>query len=131
MKLLGLLRKKRIELKGPPGSQGEEIAAKALARKGYRILEKNYRCPFGEIDIVATKEGKLVFVEVKSGSTQGILPRSRVDKRKRVKLSQIAAYFIKQKGLEGISARFDVVEVDFAGPRPSVEILQDAFEVEP
>lgn len=130
MKLLDLLKGKRIKAKDSPGSKGEDIAARALVREGYNILEKNYRCPLGEIDIVAMKGGQLVFVEVKSGSTRALSPRLRVDERKRQKLLQVAAYFMKQKGLEGISARFDVVEVDFAGQRPRVEIIPNAFEVD-
>lgn len=114
------------------GLQGEEVAAALLERSGYRILEHNYRCPLGELDLVARKGKTLVFVEVKSGFGQGISPRDRVDARKRRKLSQVAMFYLKEKRLEGVSARFDVVEVDFStgGGSPRVELIPNAFELE-
>lgn len=114
------------------GAQGEDAAAKALRRCGYKILEQNYRCALGELDMVALKGKTLVFVEVKSGLARGIWPRERVDSKKRRKLSQVAMFYIKQKRMEGVSARFDVVEVDFPpdGDAPRVQIIPHAFELE-
>lgn len=114
------------------GARGEDAAAKALRRCGYKILEQNYRCALGELDLVALEGKTLVFVEVKSGSARGISPRERVDYRKRRKLSQVAMFYLKQKRMEGISARFDVVEVDFHSSEasPRVEIITNAFELE-
>lgn len=114
------------------GSQGENAAAQALKRSGYKILEQNYRCALGELDLVALEGKTLVFVEVKSGSAQGFMPRERVDFKKRKKLSQVAMFYLKQKRMEGVSARFDVVEVDFPsqGGNPRVEIIPNAFDLE-
>jgi len=114
------------------GDRGEAVARKALEARGYRILAANYRCPLGEVDIVARTGRQLVFVEVKSEEGRGdIPPKCRVDRRKQRKLRDVARYFLKERRLEGISARFDVVEVRLEeGERPVVEILPNAFEIE-
>ncbi|MGQ9858198.1 MAG: YraN family protein [Thermodesulfobacteriota bacterium] len=117
---------------GPLGAQGELVATDTLRRQGYRILERNYRCPLGELDVVARKGKTLVFVEVKSGLDERILPRDRVDARKKRKLSQVAMFYLKEHGLEGVSARFDVVEVSFPvdGGTPRVELIPNAFDLD-
>ncbi|MEJ5377459.1 MAG: YraN family protein [bacterium] len=123
-----------LEGSGPSlGSQGEAAAAEALRGRGYKILERNYRCALGELDLVALQGKTLVFVEVKSGLASAIFPRERVDFRKRRKLVQVAMYYLKEKRMEGVSARFDVVEVDFPaqGGNPRVLILPNAFDLEP
>jgi len=114
------------------GPRGEEAALRALKKAGYRILERNYRCPLGEVDLIARDGNSLVFVEVKSGLIHGFPPRQRVDRRKKSKLSQLAHFFMREKGLEGVSARFDVVEVNFEDPsqEPKVAIIPNAFELE-
>lgn len=114
------------------GPRGEEAALRALRRAGYRILERNYRCPLGEVDLIARKDNSLVFIEVKSGLIHAFPPRQRVDKRKREKLSKLAQFFMRENGLEGVSARFDVVEVNFPGfsQEPEVAIIANAFELE-
>lgn len=117
---------------GPLGAQGELVATDTLRRQGYRILERNYRCPLGELDVVARKGKTLVFVEVKSGLDERIPPRDRVDARKKRKLSQVATFYLKEHGLEGVSARFDVVEVSFPvdGGTPRVELIPNAFDLD-
>jgi putative endonuclease len=116
----------------PLGRQGEEIAREALRRAGYRIIEQNYRCPLGELDLVARHGKALVFVEVKSESPRSrVQAKDRVDRRKRRKLEQMAQFFLKEKRLVGVSARFDVVQVRFqTGLPPLVEIIPNAFELQ-
>ena len=112
------------------GKEGEDAACRALKRSGYKIIERNYRCPLGEMDIVARDGKTLVFVEVKSmafGSR--VPPLDRVDSRKRKKLTEIARFYIKAKGLEGASARFDAVRVRLEeGSKASVDIIPNAFD---
>jgi putative endonuclease len=116
----------------PLGKRGEDVASAALRGAGYRILEHNYRCPLGEVDIVARKGRTVVFVEVKSESgRRGILPKERVNRRKQAKLTRVAQFYLKQKKLYGFSARFDVVQVGFeCDDRPAVDILPNAFEIQ-
>ena len=111
------------------GKHGEDVALEALRASGYRILQQNYRCPLGEIDLIARQGRTLVFVEVKSeAAASGIVPKARVDARKQRKLSQVAQFYLKQKRLVDVSARFDVVQVRFHGERaPDVEIIRNAF----
>lgn len=93
------------------GRSGEEKAAKYLQKKGYAILERNYRCRFGEIDIIAADKNTLVFVEVKarSGSKYGMGYES-VRPDKQAKLTKTAQHYMAEKG-ESL-ARFDVISID-------------------
>lgn len=100
------------------GAQGEQTAAQYLERLGWHILARNFRCRFGEIDIIAqeaTQDGAvLAFVEVKTrrGSTHGT-PQEAVDSRKQEKLFQIAQAYMAERnaGGEEPACRFDIVEV--------------------
>lgn len=113
------------------GRAGEDLAAEALRSRGYRILERNYRCPLGEIDCVALHRGTVVFLEVKtrSGPAYGP-PHEAVDRRKRRKLTRLAQYFVRERRLEGVPLRFDVVAVVWDGPAPRVEVFENAFEAD-
>ncbi|GHV01217.1 UPF0102 protein [Clostridia bacterium] len=94
------------------GILGEMSAVQLLERKGYRILESNYKCPLGEIDAIALDGETLVFVEVKHRSTLKYgYPAEAVTPHKQYKISQVAAAYIKRKGLYDRAARFDVIEV--------------------
>ncbi|MGI6097696.1 MAG: YraN family protein [Dethiobacteria bacterium] len=79
------------------GKQGEIAAKKYLLQKGYCILEENYTCDIGEIDIVAKEREELVFVEVrtKTGAEFG-LPEESVDKRKLSKLVKLSYHYLAQ-----------------------------------
>lgn len=94
------------------GQQGEEAAIKFLKNKGYRILERNFRCPLGEIDVIAKHQGYLVFIEVKTrSSTKYGLPEEAINFYKQRKLKQLAHYYLKFKKLSNIKCRIDVVSV--------------------
>lgn len=112
------------------GKVGEDIAHLHLLSEGYRILDRNYRCKLGEIDIVA-KDGKfLVFVEVKA--RQGVqfgYPREAVDRYKQAKLRNLASLYLSNKKLWENLIRFDVVEIimETATKARSVEVIKNAF----
>lgn len=94
------------------GRRGERLAARFLKRKGYRILNRNWRCPVGEIDLVCADGDALVFVEVKSRTEDDFLPpEAGVGWRKRKKLERLALYYMSARGLEGIDWRVDAVSV--------------------
>ena len=115
----------------PLGAAGEDLAARALEARGYRILERNYRCPLGELDGVAVKDRTLVFLEVKARTSDDFGgPLEAVDRRKRRKLTRLAQYYAKSKGLTEAPQRFDVVAVWFEGGRPRLEIYENAFDAE-
>ena len=113
------------------GQQGEALAVDFLIKKGYKILEKNYRMKFGEIDIVA-KDGETVcFVEVKT-RTDGDrgTPWESVTFAKQRNLSRLALAYLKHryKSID-VCARFDVIAVSFEeDPKGEVELLKNAFD---
>ncbi len=92
------------------GKKGEQRAAAYLRLKGYRILEKNYRVPQGEIDLIVRKNDTLVFVEVKTrrGKAQGT-PLEAVSSHKVRRLGAAAAVYLSQSPQPPVACRFDVV----------------------
>jgi putative endonuclease len=97
------------------GEKAEKIAENYLISKGYKILERNYRTKFGEIDIIAQKKKLLVFVEVKSEfGKPKFFAEEKVDFKKQEKISRVAEHFLlkNSKNLSKIEEiRFDVIVV--------------------
>lgn len=94
------------------GILGEKKAVKFLKGLGYKILEKNYKRATGEIDLIAKDGEYIVFVEVKTRSTNAFgMPSEAVDKRKQEKYFKTANVFLLEKGLMDAPCRFDVVEI--------------------
>lgn len=116
----------RIEL----GRKGESVAADYLRRKGFSILETNYRCRLGEIDIVARDRDTLVFVEVRSRTASCFgTPQETITYPKQRKLRQVAQVYLMAHSTAGVPARFDVIAVVFAsdGRPDKLEHIPDAF----
>jgi len=113
------------------GTRGEEIAASYLLQLGYRIVERNYRCPLGELDIIAHHEDTIVFVEVRANSPAYTgLAEASIGFRKQRKLRQVATYYLKIKGLLSHLARFDVVIVILeqeARQAREIKLIKNAF----
>ena len=115
------------------GTWGENLAAEALEREGYRILARNFRCRFGELDLIAGKDGILAFVEVKlRKSSRYGEAREFVTASKQQKLKTTAAYYLAGRSwAQTMQPRFDVLEIyapqGTDGPF-TVEHLTDAFE---
>lgn len=115
------------------GKRAEDRAAAFLRLKGYRIRERNYRVPVGEIDLIVERGGTVVFVEVKArrGTAQGS-PLEAVPPQKVRRISAAAALFLAARKTRP-ACRFDVVTV---GPDknwlglPKIRHLQNAFSVE-
>ncbi len=108
------------------GRKYEDLAAEYLKKQGYRILERNYRCRKGEIDLIGIQEGYLCFVEVKyrsSGEFGGSL--GAVDLKKQRRICGAALYYLMEKGYGSDTAcRFDVAGIS----RQGVELITNAFE---
>jgi len=112
------------------GRSGEELALHFLKEKGYEIVERNYVCKMGEMDIIAKEKDSLVFVEVKARtSTIFGPPQLAVNLLKQRQLSKVALNFLKQKRLEDVKARFDVVAILLGPKGPEIELIKDAFEL--
>jgi putative endonuclease len=112
------------------GSSGERVAAHLLETRAYRILARNWRCPFGEIDLIAEDGAELVFVEVKTrwGRVLGA-PEEAITPRKRRHLLAAAQTYLAEQGSEQRQYRFDVVAVELSadGRVESVRLHRRAF----
>jgi putative endonuclease len=111
------------------GDAGEDLAAAALKKQGYKILERNYVCPLGEIDLIARQGQVLVFIEVKTRRNERFgAPQEAVNPAKQRKLRLLADYYLQQKRLgEDVQVRFDVVGIIMGEGGPQVEVIQEAF----
>ena len=111
------------------GEEGEKIAAAYLKKNGYRIIEINFRCSIGEIDIVAKEKNDLVFVEVKTRkSTELGYPEQAVGIRKQKKMSQLALWYLQKRKIADTNARFDVVAVTIIPEKNEVKLIKNAFD---
>jgi putative endonuclease len=113
------------------GQAAEEAAVQYLSAVGYGILERNWRCRSGEIDVIAEANGRLVFIEVRSRSKnllQGT-PEESVTARKIQQVRSTAEFYLHMKHLENCSASFDVVSVILNGDLSvaSLNHIRDAF----
>lgn len=112
------------------GDLGEGLTVRYLERQGYEILARNWRCRYGELDIVAAKGTYLAFVEVKTRRDSRYAPaRDAVDRRKQGKLLLSAQAWLAEHPEEGRQPRFDVAEVytEEGGGRPILNYLENAF----
>jgi putative endonuclease len=119
-------RRKRL------GDAGEELAAEHLVRRGFRILERNYRTRWGELDIVAFDGTTLAFVEVKSRrAAAGRTPFESVHARKRKQVRRMAAIWLSERSGRPIASalRFDAIGITFdrSGRLLGLEHLEGAF----
>lgn len=113
------------------GQQGEKQAARFLRQQGYRILARNLRCRWGEIDLLALAPDQrtIVIVEVKAGTGLHIAPQLRVSHAKQRKLSALAAQLARRHHLERHPFRFDVISViQPPGSRPRIQHFVAAFQ---
>lgn len=94
------------------GQIGEELASKYLEKQGYRIIQRNFRCKSGEIDIIAIDNDELVFIEVKTRASKLYgEPSEAVDENKRKHIYKTAAYYLHITKRENWYTRIDVIEV--------------------
>lgn len=112
------------------GSDGERAAERFLRGRGYSIVERNYRCPLGEVDLIALDRRTVVFVEIKTRrAAHGGAGYDAVDPRKQRQIARVAEHYLAARRLLDRAVRFDVVEV-----RPAAdgglhcELMRDAFE---
>jgi putative endonuclease len=118
-----------MRVKDALGRFGEDVAARYLADAGFEILERNWRCRDGEIDIVARDGPALVFCEVKTRSGTGFgLPADAVGRAKVARLRRLAARWLAERRPDHADLRFDVVSVQRSYSAPlCVEHIKGAF----
>jgi putative endonuclease len=112
------------------GKAGEDLAVRYLRKKGYKILERNYTCPVGEIDIVARDKKTIVFVEVKTRRSMSYgSARLAITPHKQRKISMTALYYLKFNHQMGQGARFDVVTVYSTRDMQEIDLIKNAFDL--
>ncbi len=114
------------------GALGEDIAETHLKNLGYKVLDKNFRCRCGEIDLIAFNNGYLSFIEVKTryGKNFG-LPAESVNYSKQRKIYKAAQVYISYKNIADFNFRFDVIEVMLNNYNNefSINHIEDAFQL--
>jgi len=127
------------------GREGEELARRFLLSKGYKIVKRNFRTHFGEIDLIAYQKKVLVFIEVRTKTSHNFgAPEESISLNKKKKISRLASFYLKAKRLNEIDCRFDVVCIT---PHPipgealpqvgrekgrgkySIKLFKDAFQI--
>lgn len=109
------------------GHLGEQAAARYLEERGYQILERNHRTPFGELDLIARFQRQLVFVEVKTRRGKGFgSPAEAITRKKQQRLRRAGSVYSQDAGWRG-PLRFDAVEVRMSTGKPHITHLQGVF----
>ena len=128
------------------GREGEELAKRFLLSKGYKIVKRNFRAPFGEIDLIAYQKKVLVFIEVRTKTSSNFgAPEESISLNKKKKISRLASFYLKAKRLNKIDCRFDVVCItldkegrgrihptrglDKSSPYRTIKLIKDAFQI--
>lgn len=113
------------------GKSGEEAAVGLLIKKGYKILARNYKSKFGEIDIIAKEGDTFCFIEVKTRRSDRFgFPQDAVQARKQMQISKAALGFLQENSLLDRKARFDVISVMHAEDGSKMDLIKDAFELD-
>ena len=111
------------------GASGEDLAASHLKKQGFAILDRNYRCAVGELDLVARKGPLIVFAEVKTRRSEHYgAPHTAVTPQKQKKIIKLAHIYLKQKNLGNLQPRYDVIAVRWNdNGRPEIDHIPAAF----
>jgi putative endonuclease len=122
------LRRGRRLKERSPGEWGEDLALRYMTRRGYELVERNYRTRHGEIDLILRQESVLVFVEVKLRRGTGFGdPLEAVTPRKQRILRSLAEQYLSDHDLEFDTLRFDVVGILAQHKRVRIHHVEDAF----
>ena len=112
------------------GGFGEDLALKKIKRLGYKGIIRNYRCPLGEVDLIAKDGDCLVFVEIKTRKGKSIgYAKEAVNARKRRQLSKVALAYMKSNNCCDSKARVDVVAISIQGGKTEIEVIKNAFDL--
>ena len=115
------------------GATGEKLASNFLKNKGYRILESNFRCRHGEIDIIAQKRGCLIFIEVRTKSSSAFgNPEESITAAKKEKLISTALTYLKTHANSPVQWRIDfiAIELNQEGKVNRIELIENAIEIQ-
>ncbi|MFH0814752.1 MAG: YraN family protein [Candidatus Falkowbacteria bacterium] len=100
------------------GQWGEDMATEFYAKQGYSVIERNYRRRFGEIDLICAKGNEIVFIEVKTRSTNFLPGERAVNYEKRDTIKRLIKYYIQAKNIgRDVDCRFDILVVEKEGDK--------------
>ncbi len=111
------------------GNEGEQLACRYLKDNGYRVVERNFRTPVGEIDIIAKKSGMLHFFEIKA--RRGLAfggPFDAMTTTKKTRIKKTAEWFLTRNRDISMPCLFGVIGIDLSKDPPAIECIVDAFE---
>ncbi len=119
----------------PLGQRGEALAARHLKRQGLKILARNYRCPIGEVDLIAldrfTRDGgaeTLIFAEVKTRTSDRYTdPQSAVTPDKQRRIRKVAEYYVQRRDAADMNIRFDVIAIVIRDDQTTIDHIPEAF----
>lgn len=109
------------------GKWGEDVAAAYLVTQGYAIAERNWREHHLEIDIIAYKANRIIFIEVKTRSDNEDDPIAAVDRRKAMRLIRAAQIYINTRNINH-EIQFDIIGINGTKDNFTIEHIADAFE---
>ena len=112
------------------GQLGEDLAAKYLINRGFKILQRNYKIKLGEIDIIAQDKDTVCFIEVKARTSLKFgTAFESVSKHKQEKISKVALSYLQQNDLNDVKVRFDVIAIDLKDKNcHEIDMIENAFE---
>jgi putative endonuclease len=114
------------------GNFGEDLAENYLKEVGYEIIERNFKCKIGELDIIGKDDRYVAFIEVKTRYNNRYgSPCEAVTASKQLKIYKTAKCYIMLKKLYKLNFRFDVVEVilNNTGSNPNIRLIKNAFQI--
>lgn len=118
-----------MSLKQKQGFAAEDLAYRYLSQQGLRLIERNFRCRVGELDIIMKDGANVVFVEVRSRRNNRYgTPAETITLAKQRRLIRAALYFLQQRRLDA-PCRFDIIAVSQESPKPALEWIKDAFQL--
>jgi len=127
--LANLFQRKPQPARDTMGDRGENVAARFLRNHGYKIIVRNFKCPLGEVDIIARDGKTLVFCEVKTRTYDDPTPEDQVNETKRHQITKTAKLYLTRYGFPQPPARFDVIAVVWPnGREPQIRHTPNAFE---
>jgi len=110
------------------GNIGEIKSCEYLESAGYLIIEKNFRCIYGEIDIIAKRENIICFVEVKTRTSSNYgEPQESVNPVKTGRIKKVATYYLGLKYLDGFELSFDVITIKASGKKLLLQHYKSCF----
>ncbi len=112
------------------GNLGEEVAARFLEKRGFRVLERNWRFRQWELDLICRDKDTIVFVEVKTRRAGGMgIPADALNRRKQTRLVKAASQYLSRHNLWDEPCRFDLAAVVDDGQSMHVELIENAFDL--